>query len=916
MRLSKSIVLVLLIVLTSPLLSAIDFSKAIYYDIPESELIERYGRVPVSQLTSEDSAAIASYQFTGDTLKVLAILINWTDRPGIYSRETFDSMFFSRNVYPGGSIADYFYEVSYGNINIVGDVIDWYDAGTFTTGFDFESILPSLDATIDFSQYDGDNDGNVDAVVFVRSGTGEELSQDPSDIWSYAAVYPLGSGPGPYDGVYIPRWNTSPELYPTRDSIYPTAFGPDTLNGIRVFCHELTHNLGAIDLYDYDYKLHTPTYYTPNDQNDHPLVDWCIMGYGGYGILSLSGHNGQIPSHPCGWIKEDLGWITPIELQGTYNNLVLKNIETTTDSALYKLPISYARGEYFLLEYRNPQSTAQYDKVDSDFSVYFFLNLKYGPEPLDRGLIITHIYDSVGSWNNEGAPTYSHYKVKVEDAGYNPSMDMYSNPEGNLSDSAQWWYPYETRKAAAFSDDVVGQNEFSPTTYPSSDGYFEPTGIIVRVDSIVGERLYLYVHNPVQPDDDNDGIPDLTDNCPSIYNSDQLDANSNGIGDVCELDHVYTNCLGLTVKSTGRFGVGEYGKMESMDFSQDGDCEELYLFDGSPVISYVDGIDTVAYYDLFRNNTLNFPENGNPFISTIDSVDFEVYRSATVSTPDNKIRMVNIFYAPKGISTSCEYVIQRTMIFSGDGLTHDNIALGQFVNWNIPTLSGFDNNGNLNLTDEYVFLTGDGFTCQDNTLRAGMTTMIGMSNNGNSIDTTISPFNYFNESMPTYVDPSSDLIAQEIYSLMQDPIPHNSPELEDKFSFITFDNAATVGANDTLNYYTILTSTKGIDKSTLNESLTATLNDAKNWVVTTLVPFLAESCCNKSGDANNDDEVGISDLTFFVDYMFIPGSPGPDCFAEFDNNGDCELGISDLTFFVDYLFVPGAVSPVDCHLCK
>ncbi len=75
-------------------------------------------------------------------------------------------------------------------------------------------------------------------------------------------------------------------------------------------------------------------------------------------------------------------------------------------------------------------------------------------------------------------------------------------------------------------------------------------------------------------------------------------------------------------------------------------------------------------------------------------------------------------------------------------------------------------------------------------------------------------------------------------------------------------------------------------------------------------------CCNLSGDANNDDEVGISDLTFFVDYMFIPGSPGPDCFEEFDNNGDCELGISDLTYFVDYMFVPGSIPPVDCHGCK
>ncbi len=74
-------------------------------------------------------------------------------------------------------------------------------------------------------------------------------------------------------------------------------------------------------------------------------------------------------------------------------------------------------------------------------------------------------------------------------------------------------------------------------------------------------------------------------------------------------------------------------------------------------------------------------------------------------------------------------------------------------------------------------------------------------------------------------------------------------------------------------------------------------------------------CCDLSGDANDDGELGISDLTFFVDYMFVPGSPAPVCFEEFDNNSDCELGISDLTFFVDFMFVPGSPVPPPCHVC-
>jgi len=73
-------------------------------------------------------------------------------------------------------------------------------------------------------------------------------------------------------------------------------------------------------------------------------------------------------------------------------------------------------------------------------------------------------------------------------------------------------------------------------------------------------------------------------------------------------------------------------------------------------------------------------------------------------------------------------------------------------------------------------------------------------------------------------------------------------------------------------------------------------------------------CCNHPGDANNDKIYGISDLTYFVDYMFNSG-PSPVCKEEFDNDGDCILGISDLTYFVDFLFNSGPL-PVDCHNCE
>ncbi|MFQ6008471.1 MAG: thrombospondin type 3 repeat-containing protein, partial [Candidatus Zixiibacteriota bacterium] len=359
---------------------------------------------------------------------------------------------------------------------------------------------------------------------------GMEDSQDPNDIWSFAIDYGPGGGPGPFDGVYVSRWNTSPETRPLRDPSYPPAFlGVDTLNKIRVFVHELGHNIGLPDLYDYDDKLDTSTYTTLGDYNDHPLVDWCVMGYYGYGLLAIGS---EIPSHFCGWSKKELGWIEPITLQGTFENLVIYDIETHNDSSLYKLKLNETGSEYFLLEYRNPHSTGKFDKLDSDFSCYLWPNLTYGGDTLDRGLLITHVDEDV--YPNDGTPWYPHYAVMVMDAGYNPSMDTSANPEGHVTDSAQWWYPYETRKGALFSNNVPGQNLFSPTTYPSSDGYDGPSGIVVRVDSMVDDRLYAYVYNLGFPDSDNDGIPDVSDNCPGVYNPDQLDIDLDGIGDSCD----------------------------------------------------------------------------------------------------------------------------------------------------------------------------------------------------------------------------------------------------------------------------------------------------------------------------------------------------------------------------------------------
>ena len=495
---------------------AIDLSQGIILDIPQEKIQTQFGKIPASQLTPKDSAKIASFRFTADTLKILVILVEWDNRPGTYSPAIFDSLFFSRDVFPGGSVADYYYEVSYGQITVVGQVLDWYNAGWYTTSFDYQSLFTALDPLIDYSQFDGNHDGDVDGVFLIRAGNGYEDSHNPNDIWSWAMIYSPGSGPGPYDGVHINGWNTSPETRPLHDPLNPRLFtGVNARNRVRVFCHFLGHCLGLPDLFDHDGRIDTTTFYTPGDYNDHPVQDWCVMGYEGYGIFSLGS---EVPSHFCGWMKKEAGWIDPVVLSpGAEYHLTIPNIETSKDNSLYLLPIIPAEGEYFLLEYRNPNSTAKFDKFDSDYSAFFWPALTYGGDPLDRGLIITHVHDSLDTWYyrlNNGTPDYPHYTVKIEDAGYNPGRDAYTNPGGWISDGAQWWYPYETQLAAAFSNNVSGQEVFGYATYPSTRGYYGPTWITVRVDSIVEDKLYANIRIPgpfLAGDVNNDEVVELGD---------------------------------------------------------------------------------------------------------------------------------------------------------------------------------------------------------------------------------------------------------------------------------------------------------------------------------------------------------------------------------------------------------------------
>ncbi|MBD3181507.1 M6 family metalloprotease domain-containing protein [Candidatus Poribacteria bacterium] len=359
---------------------------------------------------------------------ILAIRVDFSDKPGIKPSTDFDDAIFGTN---GSSLRLYFEEVSYGNMTVMpgymGGVVPggdrwyrmsnpmtYYGSGTISTRRYKEMAVEACKAAddeVDFSKYDRDGDGYVDHFMLIHAGNDEASTGMPNDIWS--AV--VDNIQGVYDGVSI-------------SSAMIVAEDPSlSFINIGIYCHEFFHEFGAPDLYAYDY----------------PVGNWCLMGtFGPYQ------DNGRHPAHICGYLKWDFdadrsngitGWLNPIELNtpGTYS---IDSFEHPEGQRLYKVNITGKSGrEYFLIENRNRFSGLMYDT--------------YLPE---SGIVIWHIDE-----NQPKSFGYPH-RAWVEDP---------EDPEHRSFMGA-------TERSAYSADD--NQTAFTPSTTPSSsanDG--SDSGIII-----------------------------------------------------------------------------------------------------------------------------------------------------------------------------------------------------------------------------------------------------------------------------------------------------------------------------------------------------------------------------------------------------------------------------------------------------
>ena len=144
---------------------------------------------------------------------------------------------------------------------MVSTVTDWIDVPyteaeigdnqygmTGKVGMAIRAALDEVADTINWSEFDQDNDGEIDAIAIVHSGFGAEAAEPDC----YSGLAPEGriwshkwnldqDWTAPGTGTLVWKYHISPALWGSCGS---------NIGRIGVICHETGHFLGAPDVYD------------------------------------------------------------------------------------------------------------------------------------------------------------------------------------------------------------------------------------------------------------------------------------------------------------------------------------------------------------------------------------------------------------------------------------------------------------------------------------------------------------------------------------------------------------------------------------------------------------------------------------------------------------------------------------------
>lgn len=374
-----------------------------------------------------------------------------------------------------GSVADYFKDQSRGVFNLTFDVVgpvtvsqkaSYYgenDAETEQDSRPAEMVIEAVNLAKskvnNWQQYDWDNDGEVDQVMIIYAGEGEASGGAEATIWpheySLASAKYYGEGTGPVTVDNNLKVNTY--AVANEGMVEQSLFGESfTYMGIGTICHEFSHCLGLMDMYDTAYG------------GNFGMDAWSLMDQGSYN------NNGFTPANYTSFEKQQIGWITPKELTTATTVTALQALADADD--FYRITNKGNENEYYLLENRQQKGWDQY--VPS--SGLLVLHVDYDDEIWAWNLANTNNSDaSEGVLNDHQRCTIFHADGKEKSAElYAKLSDLVTAYENEQDDDKADAIYEEYEKVSGELDkdlqnDVfpIGSTELSNTTTPRAFTY-------------------------------------------------------------------------------------------------------------------------------------------------------------------------------------------------------------------------------------------------------------------------------------------------------------------------------------------------------------------------------------------------------------------------------------------------------------
>lgn len=287
------------------------------------------------------------------------------------------------------SAAQYFSQQSRGSYNPVFDVygpvtlsqkVSYYGTDGSEEGDDQYAANAIVEACrladaaydINWSDYDWNNDGEIDFVYVIYAGKGQADGGAATTIWphNWDITSARQYGNCTYTAAQCKVGGKSINNYACSGELN----GQDgSLNGISTFCHEFGHVLGLPDFYDTQYGTNYEKELTPNE--------WDIMDGGSYN------GDGHCPPNYSPWEKYFFGWLeNPIKnlgSEGAKLSLIangLDGYQAYQVNASGKLQSATTEGLNYYFENRRQQGWDKYIPAE--------------------GLVIWKVNFSASAWSN------------------------------------------------------------------------------------------------------------------------------------------------------------------------------------------------------------------------------------------------------------------------------------------------------------------------------------------------------------------------------------------------------------------------------------------------------------------------------------------------------------------------------------